>query len=234
MLVFSFILALFMKRLFLLFVFLLPNVVILAQTPEAIISLYPQKEPLNIGKQVYLLEDKEGKLTIEDIQKPAYQKLFKKSNAEIPNFNTTASKIWVKLTVSNKTEKEVYLEVAQALAWYIDFYKPNDAGKLILTTQTGMMRPMQNREVANNFFLFELSKKPQVQTYYFSIHSEATLFFPLTLGTAKSLFEKSYPNVLFFGMFSGNHTRAHNYLTEIASWCPTWDTKRISSTVKLK
>jgi signal transduction histidine kinase len=174
-----------------------------AQNPDGVIVFNAQKELLNIGKQVFVLEDKAGKLTIEDIQKPDYQKLFKKSIQDIPNFNNTTSKIWVKFIVQNKTNEKIYLEVAQALAWYIDFYKQDSVGRLVLTTQTGMMQPIQNREVNNNFFLFELSKNPQPQTYYFSIKCEVPLIIPLAIGTTESLFEYRYPYVLFFGIFSG-------------------------------
>ncbi len=187
--------------LFIIFIFL--HLVLVGQTSNSVIVLSSANELLNIGKEVYLLEDKESKLTIEDIQKPEYQRLFKKSEKEIPNFNVTKSKIWVKLTVANQTDEKIYLEVANFWAWYVDFYKPDSVGKAHLITQTGVMRPIKNREVANNFFLFELAKNPTPQTYYFSIQSESVIAIPLTLGTAKILFEKSYPNILFFGMFSG-------------------------------
>jgi PAS domain S-box-containing protein len=192
-----------MKTIVLLSIFLLSSFFLVAQDPHAIIVLQNEKELLEIGKQVFLLEDKEGKLTIEDIQLPEYQKLFKKSEQEIPNFNTTPSKIWVKFTLQNQTHEKVYVEIAQALAWYIDFYKPDSTGKLSLVTETGMMRPIQNREVANNFFLFELSSTTAPQTYYFAIQSEFPLTIPLLLGTAKNILEYRYSAILFLGMFSG-------------------------------
>lgn len=152
---------------------------------------------------MYLLEDKEGKLTFEDIQKPEYQRQFKKSEQAIPNFNTTRSRIWVKLTVANHTDERIYLEVAQAIAWYIDFYKPDTTGKLALTTQTGLMRPMKNREVDNNFFLFELANNPKPQTYYFSIQSQFPFNIPLSLASKQAqMIEVTYYN-LFFGGFLG-------------------------------
>jgi serine phosphatase RsbU (regulator of sigma subunit) len=162
-----------------------------------------QSNILNIGKQAYLLEDKEGKLTFDDIQKPEFQNKFKKSEQEIPNFNTTRSTIWVKLSVHNQTDERIYLEVAQALAWYIDFYKPNTEGKLVLTTQTGMMRPFKNREVDNNFFLFELAENPLPQTYYFSIKSDFPLTIPLSLASKQTQMVKNNFYNWFFGGFSG-------------------------------
>jgi hypothetical protein len=152
---------------------------------------------------MYLLEDTESKFTIEDIQKKEFQKLFKKSQDEIPNFNHSNGKIWVKFTVLNKIEKEIFAEIGESTAWYIDFYKPDSKGKLTLITKTGMMRPIQNREVDNQAFLFELSRLPEQKTYYFAIQSESTFIIPLKLGTTQSIFENSYPHILFLGMFSG-------------------------------
>jgi serine phosphatase RsbU (regulator of sigma subunit) len=192
-----------MKRLLLLTVFLLSKLLAVGQNTDSVIVFNSEKELLNIGKYVYLFEDKEGNLTIEDIQKPEYQQKFKKSEQEIPNFNTTSSKIWVKFIVLNQTDEKNYLEVAQAMAWYLDFYKPDSTGKPVLATQTGMERPMSNREIDNNFFLFELSKGDKVSTYYFSIQSEFGLNIPLTLGTLERLYETRYPYILLLGMFSG-------------------------------
>ncbi len=191
-----------MKK-FLLFIFFIQYNFLFAQEINETIQINSSKEVLNIGKQMYLLEDTDSKLTIEDIQKKEFQKIFKKSQEEIPNFNHSNGKIWVKFTVLNKIEKEIFLEINEPLAWYIDFYKPDVNGKLVLTTQTGMMRPIQNREVDHNGYLIELSKLPVQKTYYFSIQSESTFIIPLKLGTTQSIFENSYPHILFLGMFSG-------------------------------
>ncbi len=192
-----------MKKILFLLIFITNYAFLLAQNTDSVIVFDNESEILNIGRQVYLLEDKEGELTIEDIQKPQYQRLFKKSERKVPNFNTTQSKIWVKFVLSNQTDEKLYLEISQAMAWYIDFYKPDSTGKPVLTTETGMMRPLKNREVATNFFLFELSKSPTPQTYYFSIQSERTLTIPLIIATKEGIIEKNYPYSWFFGTFTG-------------------------------
>lgn len=181
--------------------FFVPNLI--AETPNSEIIMAPEDGIQNIGNQVYLLEDKEGNLTIEDILKPEYQSLFVRSKKEIPNFIFSKSKVWVKLTVINSNKEELFLELSNLGIWYIDFYKPDLSGNPILITKTGMMRPIENRELDNNFFLFELSNKPEPQTYYFSLLTDGPFLIPLNLGTAKNLFEYRYPYLLFFGMFSG-------------------------------
>ncbi len=183
--------------------FFIINYSLFAQDADSVIIVKDQTKMLNIGKQVYILEDKGGKLMIGDIQKPEYQAKFQKSTQETPNFNVTRSTIWVKLTVANQTDEKIYLEVGQAMAWYIDFYKPNADGKPDLTTQTGMMRPIDNREVDNNFFLFELANNPSHQTYYFAIRSDGPLNLPLIIATKRGLLEHRTIYIWFLGGFTG-------------------------------
>jgi hypothetical protein len=156
--------------------FFVPNLI--AETPNSEIIMAPEDGIQNIGNQVYLLEDKEGNLTIEDIQKLEYQNLFIRSKKEIPNFIFSKSKVWVKLTVINSNKEELFLELSNLGIWYIDFYKPDLSGKPILITKTGMMRPIENRELDNNFFLFELSNKPEPKTYYFSLLTDGPFLIP--------------------------------------------------------
>ncbi len=188
---------------YLLYIILINVNFLFSQNVNEIITITSDNELQSIGKKIYLLEDNEKKLTIEDIQKPEFQKQFKKSEDEVPNFNSSNGKIWVKFTIENRIEKELLIEVGEPTAWYIDFYKPDSNGKLILTAKTGMMRSIKNREVDNNFFVFELSRLPEKKTYYFSIQSESTFIIPLKIGTKKSIFESSYTHILFLGMFSG-------------------------------
>ncbi len=174
-----------------------------SQSSEEIIIFNSPKDLLNIGKKIYILEDKENKLSFEEILKPESQNLFQKSEYEIPNFNFTTSKIWVKFTVENKTFEKIYLELAQANMYYIDFYKQDDQGNFKLTTETGMKRGLESRELDNNFFFFELSGLQIPQTYYISILTESPMIFPLKIATSQKLFEDSSKYLLFFGMFSG-------------------------------
>ncbi|TAF68107.1 MAG: hypothetical protein EAZ55_00725 [Cytophagales bacterium] len=191
------------KRLILLPVFLISSLISIGQNNDSVIVFKSEKDLLKISKQVYFFEDKEGKLTIEDIQKPEYQRKFKKSDKEILKFGTISGKVWVKITVSNHTKKDFFLEARTAVIWYLDFYKPDRTGKLVLTTQTGIMRPMKNREMDNNFFLFKLSDTSATQTYYLVASSDHPISLPLTLATAQVHFEHRYPYILFFGAFLG-------------------------------
>jgi hypothetical protein len=192
-----------MKKFLLLLGFFVSTFFSQAQNKDSLIILNTENPFLSIGKSVYFFEDKTALLSINDILKPENQKLFKKSENEILNFNTTFSRVWVKFTVQNQLDDKIYLEFSQALASYIDFYKPNEQQKPVLTTQTGIMRSFKNREIDYNFFLFELNRKNQAQTYYFSVRSDAPVIISLAVCNLKTLFENRYFHILFFGIFSG-------------------------------
>jgi two-component system, NtrC family, sensor kinase len=174
-----------------------------SESTNSVIILNSNDKVQSIGNQIYFFEDKSRNLSINKILEPEIQNLFQKSNLEIPNFYVTSSKIWVKFTLINKTEEKALLEIANFWAWYIDFYRQDSAGKFTQVSESGLKRPINRREVDNNFFLFELSNSSEPTTYYFSIQSELGIILPLSIGTAKSFYEKSYPYILFYGIFSG-------------------------------
>ena len=62
---------------------------------------------VNLGKSLFLYEDKTNNLTYIDIRKLKYDKLFKKSNDEVPSFGVTSSTIWVKIIITNRTKRKV-------------------------------------------------------------------------------------------------------------------------------
>ena len=189
------------KLIFLLLYF--TNSFLFSQNKEENILFIDKESILNIGKQMYILEDKEYKLSIEDILKPENQKLFKKSTEDVPTFTSSSGKVWIKFTVLNKSQDIIYVEAGDPLAWYLDFYKPNLQNKLELTTKTGLMRPISNRELDDHNFMFELSNSNEPKTYYFSIESQSTFLINLKIGTLKSFYEDSYLKIFFLGIFSG-------------------------------
>ncbi|MCC5816490.1 MAG: hypothetical protein JJT78_17195, partial [Leptospira sp.] len=122
-----------------------------SESNNSVITLNSDDKVQNIGNQIYFFEDKTRNLSIDDIREPYIQNLFQKSKLEIPNFYVTSSKIWVKFTLINKTEEKAFLEIANFWAWYIDFYRQDLAGKFTKVSESGLMRPINQREIDNNF-----------------------------------------------------------------------------------
>ena len=56
-----------------------------------LVVLEPGKEKYPLGLYLDYFEDKEGKLTIDDLSSPEFRGKFTRSNVEVPNFGFTGS-----------------------------------------------------------------------------------------------------------------------------------------------
>jgi hypothetical protein len=90
------------------------------------VVLQDKNKTIIIGKEVSYLQDKEGKLTIEQINTPEYQAKFIASDKPTLSFSPISdSYYWIRITVENKTtEKEWVLELVspffQFAYWYVE------------------------------------------------------------------------------------------------------------------
>ena len=81
------------------------------QTTESRILFQNESDLLVVGKQTYFLEDKEGKLSIEDILKPEMQSQFQLNRNTVFTKRPTSSAYWLKLLLENQSGKEAWLEL---------------------------------------------------------------------------------------------------------------------------
>lgn len=159
-----------------------------AQSPKSI-TIADLYDLQLVGKQIEVLEDKGGKVTINEILTPEVQKKFKSYHKNIYTKPPSNDQIWFKITISNHTTEDVWINLASVTVWYVDFYAPDNAGKYYLKSQTGMMRPMQKKSYPTNNFWLPLSAegRQDFQTYYIKISSERTLEIPMYVGTLHAL-----------------------------------------------
>ncbi|MBK8396689.1 MAG: hypothetical protein IPL26_15825 [Leptospiraceae bacterium] len=102
-----------MKVLFLLFLFFSSKVIL----PIEPVILPEEVGEYPLGLYLEILEDKEGKLTIDDIQKPELENLWMKSKSDVPSFGFSKSIYWVRFQLATKSEKEYYLEIDYPLLY---------------------------------------------------------------------------------------------------------------------
>jgi len=178
---------------FLFFLFF-PYLAILGQNKPHIPIFFDTKNEVQmIGKQVYFLEDENGKLQIEDLKKTNYQAQFKKHDKDV--FARPASKtvVWFKISVQNRSQEDLWLELGGSLAcWYVDFYEQDSTGNLKKVIETGTFRPEKNKAYPVNFFWLPLAKKDEqkTKTYYISIRGGMPHEYPLYIGSLASLHKK--------------------------------------------
>jgi serine phosphatase RsbU (regulator of sigma subunit) len=192
-----------MKNLFATF-FLLLLSQCLAFSQDKVIFLNNDKKIISIGTSVAFLEDKEGKLTIEQILQPNYQQKFKLSEQEVPNFTNTNSTIWAKFTIDNSLKTKWLLEIASPLLSQIDFYYMGKKGYEV--QKVGSFLPFSNRNIKTNQYLFELTTETDtthIKTFYVSVNSVHPLAMPMKIGTPIAFMEKYHENDLGYGIYFG-------------------------------
>ncbi len=177
-----------MKKYILLLLFLIYTGFAEAQKEVIVYSSLTKSEL--IGKKITFLEDKQGTLTIEDIQKEKYQNQFQNHTKDVFATLPSSSIIWIKTTIQNQTNKDLWIEIGKSFScWKIDFYRPNKEGEYQKAILTGAARPYENREYPTNFFWLKLAqeKDTQTKTFYVKLESNVTKTYPLKIGTLLAL-----------------------------------------------
>ncbi len=167
---------------------------------QPVISVQSATDLLDVGKEVWLLEDKTGRLSLAEILQPAYQHQFSRSTMQVPNLSSTRSAAWIKLQVEVPRGKKYYLEVGYPLLYELDFYTGNE-NQPFSVIKSGTSRPFGERALESPNFYFELS--PQHNTYYLRATSYEILQFPLKVGTLEAFFGQSQLVALLNGLYLG-------------------------------
>jgi PAS domain S-box-containing protein len=171
--------------------------VVLTDKPD---NYYP------LGKKLDILEDPGGQLTIEEVASPAWADRFVTSQDEVPNYGFSSSAYWVRVRLRNEAqlEDEWRLEVGFANMHYVDFYRPAADGSGFEGVQTGLLRPVDSRDIRYHRFVFGLPLAPgQEQTVYLRFASGASMTLPLALWSRPEFEESVQGEFLRLGFLYG-------------------------------
>lgn len=158
-------------------------------------------ENLQIGSDVYILEDGTGTLTIDDVIRSGK---FEKSTQQVPNFEITESSIWVRFTITNESDNnEIALELAYATIDSVTFVKIN-GDNTYSVINTGEYVPYYDRRYKHQNFVFDLDlPKGETGTYYLKVVASEQLQLPMEIGSPKNLLESILAKDLIFGLYAG-------------------------------
>jgi len=160
---------------------------------------------LEIGKDVYLYEDKTNKVSIEQILKPEFQANFKASSLNAPNYGVTSSTIWTKIEVLNRSSSKdwvlvISMPVLESLKLH---YLENGQYKF---KKTGKMTLFEDREMRTVDFVFNLpfdkDGKDSVSTYYLETEGRAVVL-PLTIGKKDFINHEQQTHALYYIFYLG-------------------------------
>ncbi len=157
----------------------------------------------NIGPHIEYLEDKEKKLTVDDLS--SIKLKWKKSNEESLGFGFTDSAIWIRLKVKNKTNNNIklFLEQGYPVISNIDLYIPekNNTFKIIKTGHTlkFSQRPIEDRKIVFPLII----KGNTFDTYFLKYESIGNINIILKIYSPKEFQKMKDIEMAFIWMFFG-------------------------------
>jgi PAS domain S-box-containing protein len=175
-------------------------------TPEPLV-LTDQQGEYALGRSMDLLEDPGGKLTIDQVASPEFAARFVSSQVDVPNYGYTNSAYWVRFWVRNEAPEfdRWLVELGFPNMHYVDLYYPDSAAGLgFVHKQSGVMRPVSERELAYYRMVFNLPLEYQKDTVvYMRFQNGASMTLPLTLWSWDRFFDHRLGETLMLGAFYG-------------------------------
>ncbi len=161
-------------------------------------------EEYSLGKNLYILEDKESKLTLSDIRKKEIKEKFTLSSKDIPSFGFTESTFWVEAKISNQSKQENWLlEFGFPITSEIEVFIPSEDGSY-KSRSAGLIYPFNQREIENRKFLFIIQLKSKSESViYLRVKNKATLQIPLKLLTYRAFYKIDHNEQILFGLYFG-------------------------------
>lgn len=173
---------------------------------QAPLVLRAEQDEYLLGPYVYLLEDPNGNLTIDDVTSPEISAQFTPSNAKIPNFGFTSSTYWVRLALYNQSSVPVRwtLEVEFPSLHYIDLYSPLPESEAFAVKQAGAYRPLTDDDIRHLHPAFELNLPPASErVYYLRLQSSSSMTMPLTLRNPDAFQSHAQTQLVVTSLFLG-------------------------------
>jgi PAS domain S-box-containing protein len=193
---------------FLLFILLISSPALAKTAPQLAdpVVLQSGKVRYPLGRHLEILRDPSGQLTFENVSSSAYEDQFIPSQVDVPNYGYQSAVYWVRFRLTNQSIEiqDWVLELSFANMHYLDLYLPAPGGDGYEERQTGVLRPLQSREIPFHQFAFKLEIPPGgEQTVYIRFQNSATMTLPLTLWTERAFTNYMLVDQLFSGVYYG-------------------------------
>ncbi len=128
-----------------------------AQVPTVEIS--PSAEPIDLSPVTWLLEDKQGSLSIAQVREPEYAAQFNLKSASI---GPSTSAYWLRFNIKNSTSKEAswWFDTGNRTLQEVDFFAPDESGHY-QRLATGSTYRFAERPLPTTTFVFPLNLPPE-------------------------------------------------------------------------
>ncbi len=150
---------------------------------------------------VSFLQDKEGILTLEEVQ----GKEFSIYKQKVASFGFTSSVYWFKIPLSLNEDARLHnwwLHVGYPLLDEIDLYICDDRGRLLESKKSGKLRPFKDRELKDRHFIFQIDSTAK-QTLYLRVKTQSSMQVPMSIMTSEELFVDTQYFLIISGLYYG-------------------------------
>ncbi|MDJ1503748.1 7TM diverse intracellular signaling domain-containing protein [Xanthocytophaga agilis] len=171
------------------------------------IVLTNTEESVRIYKHLSYLEDATHVFTIDSLLQSPHSFSFTPFTTDrLPDLGSTASAIWLRLTVVNQSNKDWALEISNPLLEEVNFYKTSGT-TIIGERQAGFFYPDAKQDIKSNFYIFSLfspeySSKDTI-TCYIRIVNSMPMQLPMQIATIRTLYEENHPIDVANGVYLG-------------------------------
>jgi PAS domain S-box-containing protein len=160
----------------------------------------------SLSRAFSFLEDPDGKLAFDEIQRPDVQARFARLPADSPgpNFGITHAAIWLKVTLHPAADapSQWLLEVAYPPLDRIEMYSSGPGGFVRQTA--GVYQPFSARVVPHRNHVLPLTLQPGTDaTVYLRVQSEGSVIVPATLWQPAAMWENDQKAYGAFGLYFG-------------------------------
>jgi signal transduction histidine kinase/FixJ family two-component response regulator len=179
--------------------------VIAAADNTLLLQLDGARDEYPLGRFVDILEDPEGRLTIEQVSSPEWTPRFQRSHSDEPNFGMTSSVYWVRLLVYNRSGYggHWWLQQGYPNTQYLSLFLPDGDGGFE-RRDGGILQPFNERDLAYHLIIFDLPAIPaDGETLYLRFENGSNMVMSLSLWRPKALVEHSWHRRLLLGLFLG-------------------------------
>ena len=156
-------------------------------------------QSINMTRQVSILEDPKGQLTIDQVSSAAWSGQFRKPDKEILQLGFTQSVHWLRFSVQNTTTQQLFLELPQALLPTADLYVRDGRGHWQVL-RAGYWVNLYRKPIKNIYQIYPLLATTAPVYLRLLSYSQP---FPVNLWEEQAFLLKANNQLLTYGIYVG-------------------------------
>jgi len=160
---------------------------------------YYGKDVVSLGRYFQVFEDTTLTLGMDELARLPNH-VYKSTDMNAPNFGARQSKIWLKVTLQNKSGEPLFLLCDEENIYKLEVYTVGDNDS-VTYYKTGFLEKYESRFFHNNQLTVPLGLCPK--TLYIGISGDATLLASMYVASLRPLANWQHRNDTFEGLFLG-------------------------------